>query len=219
MREGHAMPLYFYVLDHHVFHDRLCPALTASWQTRSFACCQALCDLLDAPLRAFRERFHIAAEDMMLPRIARGLPFDRRYWRTLVGEVLMVSAVEIPELETAPESLAWILDRRPSPPGRCDFSPIQQAHFGSRDLRFGAGYYRPEQAGWNDADDVHRLSAYLTSLDPGHWTVADLTGLDSLTNDEERAEELEYVRDWLPALVDLYRRAEACRHIVVCETL
>ena len=37
--------------------------------------------------------------------------------------------------------------------------------------------------------------------------------------DAERAEELEYVREWFPALVELYRSAAACSHIVVCECL
>src|SRR5207302_575943 len=142
--------------DGHVSHERLHPALTSSWRERSFASCRALCGFLEAPLRAFLARFHVAADDMMLPRIASGLRFDRRYWRTLVGEVLMVSAVEIPEFETAPEALARILDRRLLQPARGDSSPIHQAHFGSRDLRFGAAYYRPEHAGWNDTDDVTR---------------------------------------------------------------
>ena len=213
------MPLYFYRLDGHVFHERLHPALTASWRERSFASCRALCGFLEAALRAFQTRFHVAADDMMLPRIASGLRFDRRYWRTLVGEVLMVSAVDIPEFDTAPETLAWILDGRPPQPARGDFSPIQQAHFGGRDLRFGAAYYRPEHAGWNDTDDVTRLAAYLASLDPQRWTDADLAGLSALANDAERAEELEYVREWFPALVELYRSAAACSHIVVCECL
>src|SRR2546421_9293219 len=135
------MPLYLYVLDDQLFHDRLCPALTASWRTRSFEPCRALCDSLRAPLQAFRERYHVGPDDMLLPRIARGLPFDRPYWRTLVGELLMVSAVDIPELETAPQTLAWILERRPLADTRRDFLPIEQAHFGSRDLRFGTAYH------------------------------------------------------------------------------
>ena len=35
----------------------------------------------------------------------------------------------------------------------------------------------------------------------------------------EREEELAYVRDWFPALVDLYRRCADAGRVIVCETL
>jgi hypothetical protein len=139
-----------------------------------------------------------------------------------VGEILMVGAAEIPELETAPESLACILA-----PERCQeeitargcFAPIQQVHFGTRDLVFGSAFYRPEHAGWNDGADVERLAQYLTNNDPESWTVDDLRLHGDLTDDGERAEELEYVRDWFPTLRDLYQRALDKSQIVICETI
>jgi hypothetical protein len=96
---------------------------------------------------------------------------------------------------------------------------ILQAHYGSRDVRLGGGYYRPEHAGTNDAADVGRLADYLASVDPQRWTPADLALLPDFATAEERADELEYVRDWFPALRDLYQQARERNQIVVCEAL
>ena len=103
--------------------------------------------------------------------------------------------------------------------GREHFAPIEQAHYGSRDLVFGGGFYCPERAGYNDISDAERLATYLDTLDPGSWTAEALAGLPELESAEERVEELEYVRAWFPALRDLYRRARAERQVVVCEVL
>lgn len=212
-----SMPLYFYVLEHHTFHRRLRPALTASWRTRSFAPCRSLAADFATAIRDFQQRFHIGPEELLITRLDTGLAFDRRAWRLLVGELLMVCAVEIPEIETSPETLAVLLQDSQTRPGTR--SSIEQAHFGSRDLAFGAGYYRPEHAGWNDLDDVRRLSEYLATIDPQRWQIADLAPLTELVTDEERAEELDYVREWWPPLVDLYGRAAARSHVIVCERL
>jgi len=215
------MSRYFYVLDYAVFHARTRPALAAARQARSFSPCQSLCaDLLPA-MRGFRERFHLD-EEMLIAQVARGLSFDRDRWRLLVGEMLLVSAVEIPEIETAPETWTWLLapeQRGSSPPARADFAPIQQALFGSRDLTFGLAVYRPDHAGWNDDGDVRRLASYLASVDVQQWTANDLAGLESLADDEDRAEELEYAREWLADLVDLYHLAAERGNIIVCEVL
>ncbi len=103
--------------------------------------------------------------------------------------------------------------------GREQFVPIEQVHFGARDLLFGGGFYRPEHAGYNCGDDVARLAAYLHALDPQQWTVAQLAGLDGVTDEEDRADELAFVREWFPALRDLYERARAGGFVVVCEIL
>jgi hypothetical protein len=155
-------------------------------------------------------------------QVARGVSFDRHFWNLLVSELLLYSAAEIPEIQIAPETLCCLLApetyRQGSVP-RASFVPIQQAHFGTRELVFGTRCYRAEQAGYNDIDDVARLSRYLAAQSPHTWAVADLAGLRDITDDEERAEELEFAREWFPTLAELYQRAAARRHIIVCENL
>ena len=86
--------------------------------------------------------------------------------------------------------------------------------FGSRDLVFGGGFYRPDSAGWNDLDDVVRLSAYLEKIDPAAWDPAQLA---DLADDEERCEELEFTRQNWPSLVEIYVQACAGHQVVICE--
>jgi hypothetical protein len=215
------MPLYFLLLSEPFFQRQLRPALAASWQQRSFEPCRGLCaDLLPA-VQAFAVRYHTGHDETLLVRVADGLPFDRDYWRALVGEVLWYGAAEIPELETAPDTLGCLLGPQQVATDltRERFAQIHQAHYGARDLVFGGGYYRPEHAGYNDAADVARLADYLAGLDPQAWTPADLSALPDLADEQERADELEYARDWLPPLRDLYRQAREQERIVVCERL
>jgi hypothetical protein len=216
------MPLYHLLLEASSFHDRIHPALAATWLRRSFEPCRPLCDALLPAARSFAERYRLGPDEPLLAQVARGLPFDRDFWRHLVGEVLWYSAAEIPEFESAPESLCCLL--APQRYGertmvRERFAPIEQAHYGARDLVFGGAYYRPDHAGYNGTLDVERLAEYLDALDPQTWTVSGLTPLEGVASEEDRAEELEFVRDWFPALRDLYRRARDRRQIVVCEIL
>jgi hypothetical protein len=216
------MCLYFLLLDGRLFHEAIRPALAAAWQQRSFEPCLPLATRLGPAVRAFAERYHLGTEEPLLTQVARGLPFDRHFWTLLVGEALLYGAAEVPEFQTAPETLCCLLAPEHCREGevpRERFAPIQQAHYGSRDLDFGGKLYRPEHAGYNDAVDVARLAAYLGGVDPGRWSAADLALLPALADEEERAEELEFVRDWFPALQDLYRRAETLGQIVVCEVL
>jgi len=216
------MPLYFLLMNSPLFRERLRPVLAASWRGRSFEPCRPLCaDLLPGAL-AFAERYHTGPNEMVLAQVAAGLAFDRDYWTALVGEMLWFGAAEIPEIQTAPESLCCLLAPDRFAEGsiaRERFAPIQQAHHGARDLVFGGRYYRPEQAGYNDAADVARLACYVGSIEPLRWTPADLVPMTDLADENERAEELEYVRDWFPALRELYERAGQRDQIVVCETL
>ncbi len=216
------MPLYHLLLDAGAFHDRVRPALSTCWRGRSFAPCQELCECLRPAAESFARRYHLGPDEPLLAQVARGLAFDRTLWRHLAGEILWFSATDIPEFETAPATLCCLLapERyREGPAGRERFAPIEQAHYGSRDLVFGGGFYCPERAGYNDTPDVERLTAYLDALEPERWTVEQLAPLESAASDEERAEELADVRAWFPALRDLYRRARAERQVVVCEVL
>ncbi len=214
------MSHYYLLLDSTWFHDRFRPAMVASWRQKSFQPCQALCGELTEAARAFSATYHVFTEGS-LTAVAAGVPFDRHLWRCLVGEALLYGASEIPEIQSTIESLTRLLapDRTPrlDGPREC-LAPIHQAHFGSRDLEFDTAIYRPEQVGVNRVSDVRRLAEYLGSLEPAAWTIADLDSADELLDDEARAGELEYIREWFPPLRQLYERARTREQIVVCET-
>jgi hypothetical protein len=210
------------LLDADWFSERLRPALAASWRQRSFQACRALCaDVAPAAL-AFTERFHTGPEEPLVCKVARELPFDRHYWQLLVGELLLYAAAEVPDMQSAPETLTHLLApgsyRQGSAP-RTLWAPIQQAHFGKRELLFGPRGYRPEYVGYNDRQDVGRLADYLAAQPADRWTVADLAELRELADDEERREELEFAREALMALRELYQRAATYGQLVVCEVL
>jgi hypothetical protein len=220
MRYHVGVALYFYLLENNIFTEQIQPAFAASWCQRSFASCRALCRNLIPAAAAFKREYHLDVEDPLLGRVARDLPFSRNLWHYLVGEVLMMAAVAIPEIATAPETLTCLLapeQYRAGDEVRQRFVPIQQAHFGSRDLRFGGGFYRPERAGWNNAADVQRLAVYLAAVDSAQWTTADLVAHRDLSDDSERAEELEIAREWFPGLRELYQKASKDRLIIVSE--
>ncbi len=208
---------YFLLLDGTTFEGAVRPALAASWRQRSFEPCRALCASLVPAARAYAERYHTGGESLIL-QAAASLPFDRGFWRLLAGEVLLVAAVDIPEFQTAPDTLCRLLA-----PG-CDSStdlprerrpPILQAHQGSRDLTFGAAPYRPEFAGYNNAADVARLADYLASVRPEKWTAAALA--DQPGDEEDRADELAFAQEWFPVLRDLYLGARRQGRVLVIE--
>jgi hypothetical protein len=216
------MPLYFLLLDAAQFEDQICPPLAAGWRQRSFEPCRPLCNTLLPAADAFTKRFHTGPEEPLLAKIARGLAFDRHYWQLLVGEILLFTAAEIPEIEVAAETLCCLLapeayGREALP--REELPPIQQVHFGSRYLLFGNKAYRPGHAGYNDAGDVARLGDYLLAQCPDRWSVRDLATLQGVRDDAERQEELEFAREWFPALQGLYQRARARGQAIVCEML
>jgi hypothetical protein len=216
------MPVYYMLLDPDLFFNRMSPALAASWQTRSFAPCRALCCELAPAVYAFTKRFHTGPEEPLISSVPKGLPFDRHFWQLLAGEFLLYGATEIPEIQTVPAALCALLapgHYRQDLVARTYFAPIQQVHFGTRQLLFGTRCYRPEQAGYNDVGDVARLAGYLAAQRPERWTVADLAELGEVGDDEELQEELEFAREWFPALCELYQRAQARRQLIVCECL
>ena len=154
-------------------------------------------------------------------QIAAGvhLPFHRHFWRALVAEVLLYSALEIPEFQIIGDTLNRLLspgNPHPSPLERAAFTPIQQAHLGARELTFGSAIYRPDQAGYNNRADVTRLAEYLAGIDPQSWTGADLP--ESIAP-EERDEELEFAREWFPSLRETYQRARDMGWIIVIERI
>ena len=214
------MAIYFLLLDAHRFHQDIVPALAACRRQRSFRPCQELCAALTPEADAFRERYYAGSEEPLLCQVGRGLPFDRDLWRLLVGEVLLYTAAEIPEIQTAPDTLRHLLAAdhpRDAFISREHFSPIDQVHFGTRDLVFGPAYYRPESSGCNDAADVERLAAYLDTVDPARWSAGELEGLPGLESLEDREEELAFVRDWFGPLCEMYRNAQRRGQLIICE--
>jgi hypothetical protein len=208
---------YFLALDGATFEGEVRPALAAAWLRRSFEPCRALCASLVPAARDYADRYHTGGESL-IQNVAEGLSFDRGFWRLLVGEVLLVAAVEIPEFQTAADTLYLLLapevggDTLDLPRGQRP--AILQAHQGSRDLTFGPATYRPDHAGYNNAADVARLADYLAALRPETWTTAALRHLE---DEDERADELAFAREWFPELRELYRRAHAEGRVLVLE--
>jgi len=214
------MAVYYMLLDGDLFYRRISPVLAASWRLRSFDPCRALCSDLAPAARAFTETFHTGPEEPFLCKVARDLPFDRHFWQLLVGELLLYAAAEIPEIQIAPDPLCCLLAPGSYQEGvvpRVRFAPIQQAHFGTRDLLFGTRCYRPEHVGYNGTEDVTRLSGYLAVQSPDQWALADLAQLRDVTDEEERQEELDFARERFAALREVYQRASAHRQLIICE--
>jgi hypothetical protein len=213
---------YFLLLDAAGFEGWVRPALAESWRRRSFVPCRELCQSLLPAALAYRERYHAGDVEPVLARVADGLAFDRIFWRAVVGEVLLFSAADIPEFQVDADTLCCLLapeNYRQNDVGRELLAPIQQALRGSRDLTFATAVYRPEHAGYNNAADVARLADYLGSIRPENWTVTDLAGLRGIADEEDRADELAFAREWFPAVVDLYQRARGNGQVVVIESI
>jgi hypothetical protein len=203
-----TMPLYFLLLDANAFHAQIRPALTASWRQRSFVPIRELSGQLHAQVQAFTARYHLGSEQPLLAAVANSaLMFDRVLWQHLAGELLWFSAADIPEIITSPDALSGLLaDER-----------VNQVLYGSHDLRFGGGFYRPDQAGWNDTHEVAQLANFLANVRPGSWTADGLAAMPEFADDLDRAEEVEFVRDWFGAMVELYCQASQRRQVVICE--
>lgn len=129
----------------------------------------------------------------------------------LVAESLLFSCVELPELETPLESFSAAMNL-PLGSTRNTYSPLQRAILGSQELRFGPICYRTDHVSWNDESDVRFVAESLSAVPTAGWRAADLPGPDA-------DEELEYIQEWFPRLVDLYRRAVEARWVIVCESL
>ena len=203
---------YFYLLKRDWLETTLRPALAASWRRRNFAPCLAFCRELIATKPI--------PDDAVLRRVIDGLGFDRTLWHALIGECLVLAAADLPRIPCMIDALRCLLTperRRVEATDRGAFTAIEQIYYGTRDLRFAGGWYRPEHVGWNDSEDIARLTEYLRSIDPACWSADALAPLPDLADDPERAEELAYVRDWWPALVEMYEAAWAAQQVIVCE--
>ena len=212
---------YFLLLDAELFEGRMRPALAESWRRRSFEPCRDFCVSLLPRVEDFTRRYHVGEGEPLAVQVARGLVFHRDFWRALAGELLFHAADEVPEFQTCPDTLCCLL--APDHFGQSSvprerFAPIQQAHFGTRDLAFGGIAYRPDHCGLNNLEDVRRLADYLASVNPSGWRPADLTPLPDLA-EEDCAEELEIARDWFIPLRAMYERAAAKSQVIIHEFL
>jgi hypothetical protein len=219
------MPDYFLVLDGEFFHGRLCASMARCWRDRNFEPCRELCASLAPAARDYARLYHAGNEEPLLCQAALGLSFDRTCWRTLVGEMLLIGSVEIPEFPTDLETLVCLLAPEryrlgcpDVPEGRAGLSPIEQALRGSRDVTIGATVYRPFDAGLNDSGDVERLATYLENIDPQRWNTGDLRELRD-AEEEDRADELAFVREWFPEFAGLFARCRREGRVVVAERI
>ncbi len=204
---------YFMAIPREWFHQRLCGSLRACWLKRSFGPAIEICRELTPSAQNFVQRGDEGESPPLTLLIARGLAFDPDRWRVLAGELMLFGSAELPELETPLESSAAVLGLE-MPCFRGDFTPIQQAILGSRDLWFGA-CYRPDHAGWNDLDHIARLHSWLDAIEPESWSCAGLTHLPA----NDRDDELVFLHEWFPALRDLYRRCAQNRWVLVSEEM
>jgi hypothetical protein len=209
------MFLYFYLLEEAFYHEVMVPTLTEALRRRAFEPCWELC-------RRLIDKSSLVPGDALVRRIPTGFRFARAFWHALIGECLLYGAVDIPRLEIASASLLCLLapahGGEPDPP-RAAYTPIEKCLYGTRDLAFGGGYYRPDFAGFNNAADVEELTLYLETVDPAQWQPGDLQRLVDCANDEERALELDDARASWPSLVELYQTAQRNRWMIVCERI
>src|ERR1700683_2430165 len=104
---------YFLVHDRDVFEE-LRPALAAAWRERSFAPCRTLCRSRAPAALDYAAKYHVRTDDILLFQVEHDLPFDRAFWRTLVGELLLFAAIEIPEFPTTFDTLTHLLAPQPA---------------------------------------------------------------------------------------------------------
>src|SRR5947209_7116055 len=104
------MANYFLVHDAERFHDLIAPALAESAVRRNFAACRNVCVQLSGDMTAFAARYRIRLDDCIWPRVHNGLGYGRHLWTALAGELLLFAAAEVPEITTAPEELARLLE-------------------------------------------------------------------------------------------------------------
>jgi hypothetical protein len=204
---GGAEPmLYFLLHDADAFH-RIASAFAISWRNRDFGPVVDLAANLQTTFADFGEQFRLTADERpLLTQLAADRPFDRRLWRHLAGEALLYAADDAPAIQTAPETLAALVERDQR-------DAVQQAHAGVHDLEFDGVRYRPGRAGLNDMADVARLANDLAGIDPAGWTEAGLASSD------EPAEEMAFARECFDNLRTLYDQARQRGQVVVCEDI
>ena len=198
--------------DYLLVHDALTfaalrPVLGDAWWQRSFLRCAPHVEEWSVAALRYAEAYHIDPAEILLTGFGPKTPFSSSSWRTLVGELLVVTAVEMPELPSHLESLSRLL---PS-------TLAKDALQGCGDLTFGLATYRPGLAGFTSAEDVRRILDELLAIDPAGWS-ASMLPADELDADD-LDDELAYCREWFAVLVDLYERVVRDDRVIVFETM
>lgn len=212
---------YIFVHQRTLFEQHLRPALAEAWALRSFTPCLRINEIVTPLAMEYARRYHVTPDCLLSLRLGGELAFDRSVWRALVGELLTVTAHEIPEFAASLEPLALLLS--PGSSGARQFDrasapPIRQALHGSRDLTMGRVAYRPEHAGFNDAGDVARIADYLASIDSAALSVPDGQSAPGMS-DGGQDEELLDAGEALAFLRDLYYRSRDGDRVVIVECL
>jgi hypothetical protein len=197
--------LLFLIHDAAFFHQRLSPALGASFGTRSFEPLTELVRELRPNIEAFGQRYQLTTAERPLVFECAGKPFDRRLWRHFAGELLLYAAAETPEFPTAPELLGRFVP----------MELVERLHHGSRDVSFDGAPYRPDHAGMHGISDVAELTARLAAIDPNLWTANVLSDLA----DDEREEDLTFARQCFEQLREMVAGAQQHGQLIVCENV
>lgn len=193
----------FLLHDSHFYFHRLGPALAASSCRRTFGPIHDLVRELHAVLESSAIRDRLTADESPLLFHCHTLPFNRRLWRHLAGELLLYAAAETPSFPTAPELLSRFMTAE----------LIERLHHGSRDVTFAGVPYRPEHARLHDATDIELLARDMAGINPATWTVEPLTDLAA----DERDDELAFVRQCFGNLRAMFESARANGRAIVCE--
>ena len=198
--------------DYLMIHDeaafqRLRPVLADAYARRNLRGLEPHLGAWRDAAHRYAVSYHIDPGEIFLLGVAPTTPFSPAAWRTLVGELLVVTAEEMPELPGHLESLSRLL---PDPLAR-------QALRGCADLTFGLVTYRPGMAGYNSVEENRRLLGELRAVDPSAWTESMLVTED-IDPDESR-EELLDARQGFALVVDLYERVVRDGRIAIFEDI
>jgi hypothetical protein len=197
---------YLLVHDGAVF-ERLRPILADAYARRTFLGWESHLGAWQGSALRYAQTYHIDPGEIFLLGFEPRTRFSPASWRALVGELLVVTAAEMPELPGHLESLSRLL-----PP-----SLARQALQGCADLTFGLATYRPGLAATNSVDANRRLLGELRAVDPAGWTESML--LSEEIDAEDAREELFYARDWFAVLVELYERVVRDDRIIIFEDM
>ena len=186
---------------------RLRPVLADAYGRRSFRGLEPHLGAWREAARAYARSYHIDPGEIFLLGVEPATPFSRAAWRTLVGELLVVTASEMPELPGHLESLDRLLT-----------APLaREALRGCADLTFGLATYRPGMAGYNSVEANRRLLGELRAVDPSAWTESML--VSETMDPEEAREELLDAREGIALVVELYERVVREGRVLVFEDI
>ena len=198
--------------DYLLVHDRLKfelmrPVLATSWRRKSFRDCAPYLDAWRDAAHQYAHSYHIDPQEILLLSVEPKTRFASALWRTLVGELLVVTADEMPELPGHLESLARLLPE----------SLAVQTLEGCGDLLFGLATYRPGRSRFNSIEDNRGLLDELRAIDSSKWSAEML--LSGEMDREDASEELLFAREWFAVLLDLYERVVRDDRVIVFETI